>query len=121
MDIGSQLDLNKSTGILIQILQSDWLGYRTLKFLKRLNMAVGDLLTFESQFKKKNPDEHTHTMYCKCRMTIYSAGFFESYRLIVLGTGQKEQGGWAGAFRNVVVRKPMTHPFQLEQNGVTHP
>ena len=30
-------------------------------------------------------------------------------------------GGWAGAFRNVVVRKHMTHPFQLEQNGVTHP
>ena len=43
-----------------------------------------------------------------------------------LGTGQKVQGGgggggWAGAFRNVVVRKHMTHPFQLEQNGVTHP
>ena len=29
--------------------------------------------------------------------------------------------GWVGAFRNVVVRKHMTHPFQLEQNGVTHP
>ena len=42
-----------------------------------------------------------------------------------LGTGQKVQGGeggvWAGAFWNVVVRKHMTHPFQLEQNGVTHP
>ena len=30
-------------------------------------------------------------------------------------------GEWAGAFRNVVVRKHMIHPFQLEQNGVTHP
>ena len=30
-------------------------------------------------------------------------------------------GGGAGAFRNVVVRKHMTHPFQLEQNGVAHP
>ena len=29
--------------------------------------------------------------------------------------------GWAGAFRNVMVRKHMTHPFQLEQNRVTHP
>ena len=38
------------------------------------------------------------------------------------GTGQKVQGG-GGAFQNVVVRKHMTHPhpFQLEQNGVTHP
>ena len=40
-----------------------------------------------------------------------------------LGTGQKVQvgGGWAGAFPNVVVRKHMTHPFHLAQNGVTHP
>ena len=37
------------------------------------------------------------------------------------GTVQKVQGGWAGAFRNVVVRKHITHPFQLEKNGVTHP
>ena len=48
-----------------------------------------------------------------------------SFKIIdLLGTGQKVQGGgggWAGAFRNVVVRKHMTQPFQLEQNGVTHP
>ena len=32
------------------------------------------------------------------------------------GTGQKVRGGGGGAFRNVVVRKHMTHPhpFQLE-------
>ena len=42
---------------------------------------------------------------------------------MTLGTGQKLQGGGggrAGLFRNVVARKHMTHPFQLEQNGVTH-
>ena len=42
---------------------------------------------------------------------------------IAEGTGQKVEGGggWPRAFQNVVVRKHMTHPFQLEQNGVTHP
>ena len=39
----------------------------------------------------------------------------------VLRDWLKSTGGRAGAFRNVVVRKHMTHPFQLEQNGVTHP
>ena len=36
--------------------------------------------------------------------------------MFYLGAGQKEQGGWAGAFQNVVVRKHMTHPFHLAQN-----
>ena len=45
--------------------------------------------------------------------TNYVKGLVKKYK----GGG----GGWAGAFRNVVVRKHMTHPFQLEQNGVTHP
>ena len=46
-------------------------------------------------------------------------------KFLWLGTGEKVQGGgggWAGAFRNVVVRKHMTHPFQLEQTEwPTHP
>ena len=33
----------------------------------------------------------------------------------------KSTGGWAGAFQNVMATKHMTHPFQLAQNGVTHP
>ena len=48
---------------------------------------------------------------------VYSFLLFTSFFALV----QKYSGGRAGAFRNVVVRKHMTHPFQLEQNGVTHP
>ena len=40
---------------------------------------------------------------------------------VLKGLVKNVYGGWAGAFRNVLVRKHMTHPFQLEQNGVTHP
>ena len=31
------------------------------------------------------------------------------------GTGQKVQGGWAGAFGNVVDKKHMTHPLPSTQ------
>ena len=44
-------------------------------------------------------------------------GLVKKYR----GGGGWVGWGWARAFRNVVVRKHMAHPFQLEQNGVTHP
>ena len=33
----------------------------------------------------------------------------------------KSTGGWAGALRNVMVRKHISHIFQLEQNGGTYP
>ena len=52
---------------------------------------------------------------------FHDMGKYREYMRRSLGTGQKVQVGWTEAFRNVVVRKHMTHPFQLEQNGVTHP
>ena len=50
----------------------------------------------------------------------YSVG---GHNNLLLGTGKKVQGGRVGRSisENVVVRKHMTHPFQLKQNGVTHP
>ena len=53
---------------------------------------------------------------------IYMLWTISSSKVLrVLRDWSKSTGGWAGAFRNVVVRKHMTHPFQLEQNRVTHP
>ena len=48
-----------------------------------------------------------------------SFALFETKTTCGKGLVKKYRG--VGAFRNVVVRKHMTHPFQLEQNGMTHP
>ena len=54
-------------------------------------------------------------------IVIWSMTYLFVFLLIKDWSKSTGGGGWAGAFRNALVRKHMTHSFQLEQNGVTHP
>ena len=50
----------------------------------------------------------------ECHLLVYFEQPKMTHFYLDLGAGQKVQrreGGWAGAFRSVVVRNQMTHPF----------